>query len=1690
VFAEYRQELQELRVPETYHKHFSSVFRAELQAIEARRRRYRIEQAFGFLPSLPAKLPAPSAALLPAARRDETTPPGQEHVPEPSLKDLETLRKEADDARGALARARREVTVESPGPAAESPTPEPPATAANTFLQVARAWYDQAVRHRDTRYWAAEAAPAADRQSASTEWQYAEAILRAAARTLAEATAEVRREPGDTRSHASAPEHTNRQPLESAFAQLIAWEHQAHNQLAALIHAEEAVRAEAARATEAATRLQEAHKRLATLIEAEEELRRAGQAAEAATRRQQALIEAEEVRRLEAAAAEAATRKQEARKKSLMANEELAMAQCAVARAEHELFAAGAANLSEADRRAKCDAATQAGEEELQRRIRAWHEACAERQSGAAAADHAKGPPDDRLAGTRRQALDLDLVGMALSGGGIRSATFGLGVLQGLAQLRLLGSIDLLSTVSGGGYIGSWFAAWIRREGSLINVEKQLSPNRISQSQASRRDPISGKLLDDRPRDEEPEPVHHLRAYSRYLSPRSGLFSPDTWTLVTIYLRNVFVNALLFVPLAVAAVFLWRLLLNGYNTPLEDSRSAMPSAILTGLVCLAMIVGVGCLAWAEENLFEADRERILRDGYAEKRRFTHLFVLLPLLIIALIGSWIFSLDPDTSANTPYWDVTKLRYFGQEPLQAYLLQYLPTSAQFFVGFGVLSLGPAVVVRLWRWIRRANITGNWKSFNWRGLFANFFLAAFFGGALFAVLSLVIWPLSYYAAAGYPGPGTGPRADLLCLLHAVGMPLVFAAMVVGGFAEMAILGLWLNEFEREWRSRLAAYLLLGAAAWLVTATAVLLVPWLLELILPAAREWSSTNWTIRGVLTGAWAAISGGGAWLAQRSTEARQDNRPSLWSRLLMTVAPPVFLIGLAAGVSMLGQDLARWLAGTDWFADWAGDAVPGAFSGNDFLAGVASWPGASLLLVGASIAAVLVLGRLISVNHFSMHMLYANRLTRCYLGASVRKRRGGSRGFPTGVHEPTGRSPDRTLWPRQANRFTGFDPLDDLPLAELRTIGGTAPYTGPVPLINCALNCLAGDELAYQDRRADAFLATPEMCGGLLTGYAPTPAQLPHAANLSLGRVMTISGAAVDPNMSGLSPPLTALMTLLNTRLGWWLENPNPHRRPWLRWQKQPWSAAEPGLALRLLWEFFGWTNEDSPYVHLSDGGHFENLGVYELIRRRCRFIIVTDAGTDRVAASDNMATMLRLIRTDFGVRIELDASRMQLGDKSRLSAWHCCVGRIRYDEVDEEAVPGLMIYLQATLTGDEPPDLLQYVSRHPSFPRQSTLNQFFDEAQFEAYRALGQHVVGQVFGEAAAAWTGSAGSSVEHQEQVRAVFARLREQWLPPVPCISSEWMAAANAALQLGQTFDGKNQLTDMMYGIYPEVWPIIPATRGPLPEFHAVSQTLQVMEIVWAAMHLDSYHAHPTNRGWMNTFRRWTASAEFHRYWPFLRAEYSRPFVRFCEDILNLEPAQPKVEPYDAGQLGPQTTAGVATMNDQFSYEWSDQADVLGLPAVGFPRRGFIDDVLRNAVTNPLNPQRPLAWLIKQDSASPCGVACVTRTRRLGLIQPRPIPGEAEFFFWLRGAYRSMGIGREAAAEVLRLVDEACAFPPTDGKPAVSRLVAYYPLRDATAGCRMEVERWMDFYFDLGFRRARQPDCGLGAHFAILKR
>ena len=246
--------------------------------------------------------------------------------------------------------------------------------------------------------------------------------------------------------------------------------------------------------------------------------------------------------------------------------------------------------------------------------------------------------------------------------------------------------------------------------------------------------------------------------------------------------------------------------------------------------------------------------------------------------------------------------------------------------------------------------------------------------------------------------------------------------------------------------------------------------------------------------------------------------------------------------------------------------------------------------------------------------------------------------------------------------------------------------------------------------------------------------------------LTLGTSVGISGAAVSPNMGyHSSPAVTALLTLFNVRLGSWLGNP----------KRSTWKEAGPRDGpLYLIREALSRADAEDDYIYLSDGGHFENLGVYELIRRRCRFIVCLDAGADPAYAFDDLAGLIHKVRVDFGIRITIDAASLRPHGPDRFSARHIAVGTIHYGDVDNPGISaqdvpeshgldvhehptceGMFIYIKPAITGDEPQDVLTYKAGCRDFPHESTLDQFYSESQFEAYRALGFHSVDHAFRE-------------------------------------------------------------------------------------------------------------------------------------------------------------------------------------------------------------------------------------------------------------------------------------------------------------------------------------------------------------------
>jgi hypothetical protein len=200
-----------------------------------------------------------------------------------------------------------------------------------------------------------------------------------------------------------------------------------------------------------------------------------------------------------------------------------------------------------------------------------------------------------------------------------------------------------------------------------------------------------------------------------------------------------------------------------------------------------------------------------------------------------------------------------------------------------------------------------------------------------------------------------------------------------------------------------------------------------------------------------------------------------------------------------------------------------------------------------------------------------------------------------------------------------------------------------------------------------------------------------------------------------------SAPVAFLMTVFNVRLGQWLGNPR-HKRTWRR--------ATPAWGLTYLFnELFAGTTDEAAYVYLSDGGHFDNMGLYELIKRRCGLIIVCDAEQDENYQHAGLANAIRKCGIDTGIHIDLDVSALTPKKEGDFSQSHCAIGTIHYECADVNAPTGTIIYFKASLTGDEPVDIQNYKKTHNAFPHDSTIDQWFSESQFESYRKLGYHAV-------------------------------------------------------------------------------------------------------------------------------------------------------------------------------------------------------------------------------------------------------------------------------------------------------------------------------------------------------------------------
>lgn len=328
----------------------------------------------------------------------------------------------------------------------------------------------------------------------------------------------------------------------------------------------------------------------------------------------------------------------------------------------------------------------------------------------------------------------------------------------------------------------------------------------------------------------------------------------------------------------------------------------------------------------------------------------------------------------------------------------------------------------------------------------------------------------------------------------------------------------------------------------------------------------------------------------------------------------------------------------------------------------------------------------------------------------------------------------------------------FSHPKDLNLIDLEH-GRKSPYL----LVNAVVNLPDSNRIELRERKGDFFVFSKNWTGSPVVGYRKTERWKLDGKKVGLGTAIATSGAAVAPHMALLSiSAARSLLSFVNLRLGLWIKRPR---------ETGAISVGRPS-GLQLLKEMFGFgMSHDSDWLLVTDGGHLDNSGVYELLRRRCRFIVAVDASADPDGEFQTLITLIRHARIDLGIEIQCDLNEIRPTGDQGLSPAHGTLCRIVYPE--EPDVVCLMLYLTTSMTGDEPELIKAYQRNHTDFPNQPTTDQFFDEHQFEAYRRLGVHAARSLFEPILLGHSDSPGSPSAKPSSVHDWLARLYRR-IPP----------------------------------------------------------------------------------------------------------------------------------------------------------------------------------------------------------------------------------------------------------------------------------------------------------------------------------
>lgn len=867
-------------------------------------------------------------------------------------------------------------------------------------------------------------------------------------------------------------------------------------------------------------------------------------------------------------------------------------------------------------------------------------------------------------------ALTKPVVGLASSGGGIRSATVNLGVLQVLLDHNLLKQVDYHCTVSGGGYMGTALASLLSFRRQRDDEEKP--PTKKKQYRfadgdspcfdVARRSRLPLPVCDDHVDADQPsrvtraEVLSHLRAFGDFLVRRRRLLSRDVLRAAGVVVGGMIATMGLF--LLVAGVLAMGLLLLG------DLASTIPS----GVDCLPLWLGseatkAGCMLHPLP-LKQALLAQLGSGPVAVMLAGVLIGAMTMLVTGLLVGrlprAWLWR-DGNTPAETR--EYRSLWVFGLMVTSFAFVLPREVSAMFGGSSGALS--PMM----------------------------FLLGVMVAGAMaYAIQALASYHLVerlfsmelWRAVRSFTGSVFG-----LSLL------LVLAAGVVGGLPELTAritaLGagkLWhgLSSTEISGAAGALSALLAGVMAW--------------KKQLHGAEQAASRDRV--GPLA-------------------LRLLKMGGVIQHLLLALAVAAFLLVVVLVISVTVPFVNEWIVGA---LRWLGWRHAG---GSTYLPGLVLGAGLIYLLGHRAMD----FNRL-SLHYFyrdrlaEAYMRTAGPDSGPNPGLRVKRDNTEMRLWELhGIARVSDQQqqPDDIRVEAVDQRLSWWQRAlasRQTPVTE-RWLEGAAT-SAPYLIYSTCLNLSTERDMSHRTRKSDIFTFSKLYCGSVTTGFVSSAYY--RSGRTKAAAVMTVSGAAADSAMGRetfFAQSFAA--TLFNVRLGQWMENPLYKRGAWAY-------RVENGVfwPLYLLFEALGMSDCRHRLIHLSDGGHTgDNLGLMPLLQRRCQLIIAVDAEQDHDYGFGSFLNAVNYARQDLNVLIDMDLDRVRADADTGLCSDPFVCGRIDYrDSSNRSQQQGLLVLIKSAVTADMSASLRRYRDRYPDFPHDTTADQFFTEDQFEAYRSLGQ----------------------------------------------------------------------------------------------------------------------------------------------------------------------------------------------------------------------------------------------------------------------------------------------------------------------------------------------------------------------------